>query len=84
MEFKRRTVVASPGRLDGYGDGPGSEIVYGKRKLVRDVASVAKELGNKQYVFNIYASEGQNAREIAMEVKRIIVDEEQNHRVAWA
>jgi len=84
MEFKRRTVVASPGRLDGYGDGPGSEIVYGKRKLVRDVASVAKELGNKQYVFNIYASEGQNAREIAMEVKKIIVDEEQNHRVAWA
>lgn len=84
MEFKRRTVVASPGRLDGYGDGPGSEIVYGKRKLLRDVAAVSKELGNRQTTINVYARDDQSAREIAMQVRNILVNDEQNHRMAWA
>ena len=84
MEYKRKTVVASPGRLDGYGDGAGSEIVYGKRKLLRDVAYVAKELGNRQVTVNVYARDDQSAREIAMQVRNILVNDEQNHRMAWA
>lgn len=84
MEYKRKTVVARPGRLDGYGDGPGSEIVYGKRKLLRDVAAVSNELGNRQTTINVYARDDQSAREIAMQVRNILVNDEQNHRMAWA
>ena len=84
MEYKRKTVVASPGRLDGYGDGPGSEIVYGKRKLLRDVAAVSNELGNRQTTINVYARDDQSAREIAQQVRNILVNDEQNHRMAWA
>ena len=84
MEFKRRTVVAKQGRLDGYGDGPGSEIVYGKRKLLRDVAAVSNELGTRNTTINVYARDDQSAREIAVEVRQEIIRVENNNRMAWA
>lgn len=84
IEFTRRMIIPTMGGFKGFGDGPGSEIVYGKRKLLRDVAWVARELGYRQTVINVYARDGQSAREIAMQVRNILVTDEQNHRMAWA
>ena len=83
IEFTRPTVVPNL-TGNGFGDGPGSEIVYGRKKLARDVAAVSSQLGNKVININVYANERASAREIAREVKRELINEEYKERKAWA
>lgn len=84
IEFTRPTVVPNLAGGNGFGDGPGSEIVYGRRKLARDVAAVSSQLGNKVININVYANERASAREIAQEVKRELIKDEYKERKAWA
>lgn len=84
IEFTRPTIVPTMRGAHGFGDRPGSEIVYGRKRLAQDTAAVTKMLGNKVININVYANERQNAREIAAEVKRELIREENKERKAWA
>lgn len=54
--FSSPTVVGNR----GFGDGQGSEIVYGHEQLLKDIATAA---GNT--TINVYASEGMNVNQLA-------------------
>ena len=88
IEFKKPTVMATAAGMQGFGDGPGSEIVMGKRMLMNEFAShaaaAAARVANSSYTFNIYAGPGQDAREIAREVERIMVEKENQRKAAFA
>lgn len=79
--FNSATVIPTLDGMKGFGDGPGGEIVYGRNQLMRDIAMAAN---GGTYTFNIYGAEGQSAREIAEEVRRILVQTENRRRAAWA
>ena len=65
----------------------GDEILYGRSALMRDISkavsgnSVANEA---TYNFNIYATPGMDPKDVANEVRRILIKEEKNRRNAWA
>lgn len=79
--FNSSTVIPTLDGMKGFGDGPGGEIVYGRNQLMRDIAMAAN---GGTYTFNIYGAEGQSTREIAEEVRRILVQTENRRRAAWA
>ena len=85
IEFTRRTVLPTADGLKGFGDGRGSEVVYGRNKLARDVASIIGERSDSRPInIYVYGRDGQSAREIAREVKKELINETNNHRMAWA
>ena len=84
IEFKNPTVIPTVAGWKGFGDGPGSEIVAGKNGLMRDISNAVANASTGSYTFNIYAQPGQDAREIAREVQKIFVREEQQRKAAFA
>ena len=84
LEFTRPTVLPTAAGLQGFGDGPGSEVVYGRRKLARDVASIVGDQGNFSPTINVYADKNMDIIALANEVGRVIVRLEDQKKGAWA
>lgn len=61
----------------------GDEILYGRKSLLEDIREAAGGGNEYIYTFNVYATENQSAREIAEEVKRLIIKDESRRRMAW-
>ena len=76
--FTNPTVLGTSGGLKGFGDGPGGEIVLSADKL-RDIVGEAGDVN-----INVYAQPGQDAMQIAQEVKRIFVREQRQRSAAYA
>ena len=68
--FNSPTVLPTADGLKGFGDGSGSELVIGTNKLMNMISQAA---GSTENVFNIYATPGMNARDVAMEVEKVLV-----------
>lgn len=62
----------------------GDEMLYGKNALMNDIKEAVGGTGTYNYTFNVYATESQSPREIAEEVRRIIIQDEKRRKVAWA
>jgi len=84
IEFKRPTVIPTAAGWKGFGDGPGSEIVAGKSGLMRDITNAVAQANAGNYTFNIYAQQGQDPKEIAREVQKIFLREENQRKAAFA
>lgn len=78
MMFTSPTVLATPSGFKGFGDGHGAEIVLGLNKL-RELVGSAGDV-----TINVYAAQGQNAKEIAYEVQRVLVAQQQQRSRAYA
>ena len=78
MMFTTPTVLATPNGYKGFGDGHGAEIVLGLNKLRELVGSVG------DVTINVYTTPGQNAKEIAYEVQRVLVAQQQQRSRAYA
>lgn len=68
----------------GAGEGNQDEMLYGRKALMNDIAEATKS--NRpvfNYTFNVYGAQNQSPREIAEQVRRIIITEENRRRVAW-
>lgn len=60
------------------------EVLYGRRALMNDISKAVSTVGGTfNYVFNIYGGD-KSAKEIAEEVKAMIIQEEKRRKVAWA
>lgn len=84
IEFKKPTVIPTAAGLKGFGDGPGSEIVAGKSGLMKDISNAVAQANVGNFTFNIYTQPGQDAKEIAREVQKIFVREENQRKAAFA
>lgn len=85
IEFTNSSIVPTVNGLKGFGDGRGSEVVYGRRKLAQDVAAIINSREeSRPIVINVYAKDGQDVRQLAREVKTELINEVNNKRVAWA
>lgn len=62
----------------------GDEILYGRNALMSDIKEAVGGTGTYNYTFNVYAAENQSPKEIAEEVRQIIIQEERRRKVAWA
>ena len=76
--FTNPTVLGTPGGLKGFGDGPGGEIVLSADKL-RQIVGEAGDI-----TINVYPQPGQDPRQIAQEVQRIMVRQQQQRSAAYA
>ena len=68
--FNSPTVLPTANGLKGFGDGNGSELVIGTNKLMDMIAQAA---GSTENTFNIYTQPGMNARDVALEVEKVLV-----------
>lgn len=66
-----------------YAGEAGDEFLYGRKALLDDIREAVAGSEAASYEFNIYAAPSQSAREIAEEVKRLIIKDESRKRVAW-
>ena len=68
--FSTPTVVGNR----GFGDGAGSEIVYGHENLMTDITNAVKRGGDRVFspTINVYTQEGQSPREIADDIIEIM------------
>ena len=79
--FKDPTVIGNM----GFGDGAGSEIVYGHENLMRDIEKAVEKKGRAfAPVINVYTQEGQSNEEIARKVMDILTFEYQRQGGVFA
>lgn len=79
--FKDPTVIGNM----GFGDGAGSEIVYGHENLMRDIEKAVEKKGRAfAPVINVYTQEGQSNEEIAKKVMDILTFEYQRQGGVFA
>lgn len=75
-------LFTQPTVMRGFGDGGGSgEIVYGRDQLMRDIA---KASGGSSININVYAQPGQDARQIANEVQRVLAQQQRQKEAVYA
>lgn len=68
--FKTPTVLPTANGLKGFGDGAGAEMVIGTDYLKKLIANAG---GSQDIDINIYPTPGMNARDIAVEVEKVMV-----------
>lgn len=78
--FTKPTVMATAGGYKGFGDGAGGEVVLSASKL-RELVGAGGDVVNN---ITINAQPGQDARQIAQEVQRIMVREQKQRSAAYA
>ena len=84
IEFPQAMVLPTAGGLKGFGDGRGSEIVWGKQAMLNTIKKAVGPTGNYSYTFNIYAQPGQDVKAIAREVENIMIQQEKQRRSVYA
>ena len=78
MMFTRPTVLQTPYGPKGFGDGAGNEVVLGMKKLQELVGGT----GDVNSVINIYPTAGQNPKQIAAEVQKVLVNLQEQKQAA--
>ena len=75
-------LFTQPTVMRGFGDGGGSgEIVYGRDQLMRDIAAAS---GSSGININVYAQPGQDARQIANEVSKVLARDQLKKGAVYA
>ena len=84
IEFPNATVLPTAAGLKGFGDGRGSEIVWGKQSMLDTIKQAVRSAGNFNNTFYIYAQPGQDVKAIAEEVEKVMTRREMQRRAAYA
>ena len=84
IEFPNATVLPTAAGLKGFGDGRGSEIVWGKQSMLDTIKQAVRSAGNFNNTFYIYAQPGQDVKAIAEEVEKVMTRKEMQRRAAYA
>ena len=82
MLFTAPTVLPTAAGLKGFGDGPGGEVVLSAAKLKQLVGSGGNTTQNIS--ITIHSQPGQNPKQIAQEVQRILVQQERQRKAGLA
>lgn len=63
----------------------GDEMLYGRSALMRDIAKAVAGAGGGggDTIINVYGSDNMSVRDLANEVKRVIIEDENRRRLAW-
>ena len=84
IEFPNATVLPTAAGLKGFGDGRGSEIVWGKQSMLDTIKQAVRSAGSFNNTFYIYAQPGQDVKAIAEEVEKVMTRKEMQRRAAYA
>ena len=61
----------------------GDEVLYGRSNLMRDIAAAVGGANTEPIVMNVYASPGMDVNQLANKVKRELITEVKQRRLAW-